>query len=180
MDTATLYAYNMEKKLITKFRSEFHEKMGYYPIVIGKENLPTNDTGIISLKDLKDVFIPFLPMRYGRQLHLHNKSRQRDLVELRNIYCFMAKRMKYSLKTIGHSIGNRDHTTVIHNLRSFADRMDTEETFRAKYQMIDRHLRETLNIETDESPIVDESDQISDKSESAILSGLLQVEDQTI
>lgn len=62
---------------------------------------------------------------------LKKKSRRRSLVEGRKMYCYFIKnKLGWSLKQIGDSIGNRDHTTVIHNIKGFGDLYQTDDTFR--------------------------------------------------
>lgn len=47
---------------------------------------------------------------------LQGKSRERNLVAARQLYCSLAcKHSNNSLSDIGRLIGNRDHTTVIHS-----------------------------------------------------------------
>lgn len=180
MDQTALYAYNMEKKLISEFRSKFHEKMGYYPIIIGKASLPSENTGVMSLKELKEAFKPFLPIFGSTRLKLEGKCRKRDIVELRQIYCYIAKQMRYNLITIGDSLGGRDHTTVIHSLHSFSDNMETDEFFKDKYKMIHNHIKQlTKPLEYESSNMV-HFDQVPDITESTVLPGLLSVEDQTL
>ena len=52
---------------------------------------------------------------------LQSKYRFGPIVEARHIYCFlMRKYLKWSFKSIGESI-NRDHTTVMHSIRTCED-----------------------------------------------------------
>lgn len=49
---------------------------------------------------------------------LKSESRYRDLVTVRQIYCFVAKSMtNHTLREIGALIGDRDHTTIISSIR---------------------------------------------------------------
>jgi hypothetical protein len=128
----------MEKKLIDNFKSRFFEKMGYYPGVItrsmderDKEALPT-----ITLQELEEQFKPFLPRYNGSTTHLKARSRKKEIVELRHMFCYMARKLGYSLCTIGEYLAGRDHTTVMHSVTTFQNLFETDESFRNRYKMI--------------------------------------------
>lgn len=156
-----IYAARLEKKLIDQFLENFNEKLGYKPVVISKSTgLNTDDTlPLMSLESLKEEFKPFLPIVYGKVRDLTCKDRFREVVELRNMFCYIAKKMGYSLSSIGQSIGKRDHTTIIHNIRSFNNLMETNQTYREKYMSILKHIKKEY-----ESPTLDESDQVQRES----------------
>jgi hypothetical protein len=172
------YTYKMERKLINSFRNEFFEKMGYYPVVYGKADISQYKLKVLTLTQLKNLFTAHLPKYYGRTIHLDSSSRIRSIVELRMIYCFIARSMKYTLKSIGGSL-NKDHTTIIHNLTMFSNMMETDDLFREKYDMINDIVKKLLN-EQNESSNMDESDQTSDESESIVLSRLLQIQNKAL
>lgn len=53
---------------------------------------------------------------------LASKTRKREITLFRHLFCyFMSKRSHHSLSAIGSFIGNRDHTTVIHSVRTVED-----------------------------------------------------------
>lgn len=165
MDTKT-YAAQLERKLIEQFKESFYEKVGYYPVVVTRLNQNVEEyLPIMPLEALQEYFEPFLPYRNGMRLCLKSKDRYRELVELRNIYCFIARTMGYSLATVGQSIGNRDHTTVIHNVSSFKNLVETNETFQQKYIRIFNHIKKQH-----ESSTMGVSDQVQRESEPALLS----------
>ena len=59
------------------------------------------------------------------------KKRSTTLVDMRRIYCYQVRdKLKWSLKEIGESMGGKDHTTVIHNLKTYADIYETEDDFK--------------------------------------------------
>lgn len=162
----TVYANKLEKKLITEFKDLFYEKMGYYPIVVTTSKIQ-GDTSIpvMSLQSLKKMFDPFLPKKFDQIIPLESKLRERDIVELRSIFCHMARSMKYNLTAIGELLGNRDHTTIIHNVNAFSDLVETNESFRLKYFTILKYIREQH-----ESPIMDNINQVQRKSQPDLLS----------
>ena len=162
-----LYATRLEKKLIDEFTKNFYEKLGYKPVVISKTTgMPADDNiPLMNLETLKEHFRPFLPVIYGKTKELSCKDRVREIVELRNMFCYMAKKMGYSLKNIGLVIGDRDHTTVIHNIRSYNNMMETNQTYREKYVNILNYIKKQY-----ESPTLDNTDQVQCESEPTVLS----------
>lgn len=164
--TSKAYALHMEKKLIDDFKEVFYNKVGYYPTIITKVKTDSGEfIPRMSLEMLADYFTPFLPTRGGFVLNLKSKSRFRPLVELRNIFCLLSRLMGYNLTQIGEFLGNRDHTTVIHNISSCKNLLETNDPFREKYLQIITHIKQNH-----ESPIMDYVDQIQCESESALLS----------
>lgn len=162
------YAKQLENKLIAQFKKQFYDKMGYEPIIITQVKTKSSHSEIIplmSLETLQGYFDPFLPLFFGKTVPLSSKLRIREIVELRNIYCHLAKQMNFSLKTIGVSIGNRDHTTVIHNLNAFSSLIETNDTFRERFQIILKHIKSNHEPST-----MDDSYQIQYESQPALFS----------
>ena len=162
----TAYANKLEKKLITEFKDLFYEKLGYYPIIVSSSKVQ-GDTSIpiMSLQSLKKMFDPFLPKKFNQTIPLESKLRKRDIVELRSIFCHMARSMKYNLVSIGEMLGNRDHTTIIHNVNAFSDLVETNESFRLKYFTILKYIREQH-----ESPTMDNTNQVQRQPQSDLFS----------
>lgn len=53
---------------------------------------------------------------------IQSKYRHRPLTQARNMYCYYAYQyLKWTLLEIGKTIGNRDHTTVLHNINVYHD-----------------------------------------------------------
>lgn len=64
------------------------------------------------------------------------KSRKRPLADARFlIYYILKKHTDMTKLAIGNAVGNRDHSTVIHGLTAFQNRLDTEPGFK---QLVDR------------------------------------------
>jgi len=125
-----------EKDLVNEFLKNFHEKLGYYPTVITNADLKENSLNVLSLDELGKYFTPYLPIAYGKIVGLGSKLRVREIIELRQMFCSIARNIGFSLKSIGVYLGNRDHTTIIHALRSFGNLMETDPTYREKYNNI--------------------------------------------
>jgi hypothetical protein len=172
-DNSKSYAAKLEAKLITEFKEKFYLKMGYEPIVVTKVTVGSSDTiPKLTLHDLEACFTPFLPERYGKTLRLGAKHRKRELVELRNIFCALARMMRYTYSDIGRHLDGRDHTTAMHNVKTFQDLMSNDEQFQEKYKRVLTHIKQTYESSDLELP-----DQILFESEPAVLSGLLQEQD---
>lgn len=151
----TEYAARLEKKMIEEFRVTFYDKLGYFPTVLPKFSVDTAELMLLSLNELKDLFIPFLPYRHDMKLNLDCKHRYREITELRFIFCYIAKQMKYTLTSIGDVLGKRDHTTVMNALKLFHNLIETDPVFREKYLNIINHIKkhqdQSQNLTADES-----------------------------
>jgi hypothetical protein len=156
------YALRLEKKLIDKFKEDFFNKFEYYPVVLTKVNLITDQSDrapLMTLEHLESYFTPFLPTRYNKILHLKQRIRVREITELRSIFCFLARNMRYSLKSIGEYLNGKDHTTVIHSINNFKNLIETCDIFREKYFKVIEHIKQINNIE-DGSPIMERLQEI--------------------
>jgi len=140
--TAEEYSEKVERELIENFLKAFYEKVGYYPTVLTRSDLEEKMVNNLSLEELSSYFEPHLPEVFGKRLKLSSKVRVRELVELRQMFCTIARSMNFSLKTIGNFLGKRDHTTIIHSLRTFANLMETDPTYKEKYIKILNEIKE--------------------------------------
>lgn len=62
---------------------------------------------------------------------LHKKTRKREIVIARQTAMYFCKLYtRNSLKTIGQHFGGKDHTTVIHSIRTVKDLLETDPTFK--------------------------------------------------
>jgi len=60
-----------------------------------------------------------------------SKTRKKEQVEARHIFCaIMKKEFGYSYTSIGQIIGHRDHTTVIHAVKTFNNRCCYEDGYK--------------------------------------------------
>lgn len=146
MDTAE-YKKKVEHELIKEFLDKFYDKVGYYPTVItnSKEKAGIK---ILSLNELETYFEPFIPSYYGKKPTLSTKNRARTLVELRFTFFFIARQMKYTLSEIGQHLGKRDHTTVIHGLRTFRNLYETDVKFKSRYTIIINNIKQNYEPST--------------------------------
>jgi hypothetical protein len=129
-----------EEKLIKDFKKRFYRKMGYLPIVIGTQ-LSVKDAPFMSLEKLETYFEPFLPsLRNGKVLRISAKQRNREIVDLRIIFSYLARTMGYSLCEIG-KYTNKHHSTVINHLDVFKALVETSDKFRDKYRTVIKHIK---------------------------------------
>jgi chromosomal replication initiator protein len=76
---------------------------------------------------------------------LHSKTRMREVVMARQLSMYLAKNYtNSSLKAIGDSFGGRDHSTVIHSLKTVQDIMDTDILFKDKVNALVKKVQSTL------------------------------------
>jgi len=73
---------------------------------------------------------------------LQSKTRKREVVQARQIAMFFCKTLtKSSLATIGATIGNKDHATVLHACKTVNNLIDTDKQFRGDIEEIERRLK---------------------------------------
>jgi chromosomal replication initiator protein len=73
---------------------------------------------------------------------IHTKSRRREIVQVRQIAMYLAKKhTDSSCSKIGQMIGNRDHATVLHACKMVKDQCDVDKNFRANVAHIEMSLK---------------------------------------
>jgi hypothetical protein len=169
------YEEKLERKLIQQFKKVFENKMGYEPMIItknykelGPESIIPKGIRYVNLNVLKQWFDDLLPVINGKKISLESNRRYTEIVELRMFFSFIAKSLGYSLKAIGRHIGNRDHTTIIHNLTAFKNRMETDPCFQERYKIALNHVRE--KSKENDTELLECSDQTQDNDESTLFS----------
>jgi hypothetical protein len=156
MITEDCEEYICQRQMIKEFIEAFYKKHGYKPIVVSK----TSEVETISLEQLKLCFTPFLPHLYGKTVFLETRCRIREVVELRQMYCYVARIMGYRLTDIGRSLKQADHSTAIHSIRAFRNLMDTDPKFRQKFTKVFNYIKEQAN----ESSIMANSNTVEDNA----------------
>ena len=74
---------------------------------------------------------------------ISTKSRKREVVQARQIAMYLSKQMtKNSLSSIGFTIGQRDHATVLHACKIVTDLMDIDKSFRSSVREIEEKLKQ--------------------------------------
>ena len=92
----------------------------------------------LTLVQITDVVTSY----YNLQLKdLQSRRRHKSVTEPRQICMWLArKRTRFSLEEIGGFFGGRDHTTVIHSIRTVDNRRDSEPEYRATVDQLDQHV----------------------------------------
>ena len=74
---------------------------------------------------------------------LHTKSRKREIVQVRQIAMFLAKKhTDTSTSKIGHLIGNRDHATVLHACKIVKDLVEIDKELKSDIEEIEISLKQ--------------------------------------
>jgi chromosomal replication initiator protein len=96
----------------------------------------------VSVDNIKNLVANYFDMPVEK---LHSKTRIRDVVIARQLSMYLAKTYtNSSLKVIGESFGGRDHSTVIHSLKTVQDLLDTDEIFKDKVNAIVKKVKTNL------------------------------------
>ncbi|MFW9598295.1 MAG: chromosomal replication initiator protein DnaA [Paludibacter sp.] len=73
---------------------------------------------------------------------ISTKSRKREVVQARQIAMYLSKQhTKNSLSSIGFTIGQRDHATVLHACKIVTDLMEIDKSFRSSVREIEDKLK---------------------------------------
>ena len=142
------YKKKVEHNLITEFVNRFYDKVGYYPTVITNHRITDDGIITLTLPELEKYFEPYLPTIFNKKVNLSAKDRCRGIVELRCIFFFIARSMRYGLKQLGTYMGGRDHTTVIHGVNTFRNLYETDPLFRDKYYLIINQIKKDYEPST--------------------------------
>lgn len=68
---------------------------------------------------------------------LLSKNRQTEVADARRLMFYvLVKRFKRTYKAAGEELGNRDHTTVIHAVKTFPGLYNSDEYYRGKCDII--------------------------------------------
>jgi hypothetical protein len=160
-DSNFLYKKNLEEKLVKNFKTDFYNKIGYYPQVItlvdSDYNIP-----VIKLTDLVIVINEIMEKEYGnRRYHeklyrVESRVRKREVTEYRYIYFKLGRVMNYTLSEIYNALRSDnthfDHTTVLHGCETFDSLLQTNKEFALKYQgVVDSIRTKFINLNTDDN-----------------------------
>ena len=73
---------------------------------------------------------------------LHTKSRKREIVQVRQVAMFLAKKhTDISTSKMGHLIGNRDHATVLHACKIVKDLVEVDKEIKADIEDIEASFK---------------------------------------
>ena len=138
-------AYRLDKRKIVianlNAAQEFDEKLLY-----GEDY----DGGLFTKKSILKAILKLTYTTVDQVFKKNSQgkmSRQRDLVEVRKLYCYICKELtEYSLKEIGIVEYGRvlhayDHSTIIHHRKTWRDIMETEPSKRRLTENIIKFLK---------------------------------------
>ncbi len=92
-----------------------------------------------TVEKIRDVVCEYFSLSVDS---ISTKSRKREVVQARQIAMYLSKQLtKSSLSTIGNTIGQRDHATVLHACKIVNDLMDCDKTFRTSVKEIEEKLK---------------------------------------
>lgn len=73
---------------------------------------------------------------------IHTKTRKREIVQVRQIAMFLAKRhTDSSASKIGQLIGKRDHATVLHACKTIKDLIEVDKNFKTEIEEIEASIK---------------------------------------
>ena len=91
-----------------------------------------------TIKNIRDLVCEYFKLPTESLL---SKSRKREVVQARQIAMYFSKQLtKESLTTIGNTIGQRNHATVLHACKTVKDLIETDKIFRGSVEEIERKL----------------------------------------
>ena len=151
----------VENQMVDQFKEEFFKTMGYYPVVVTKQNVNDEEyVPLMTLDKLQECFHPFLPVIHNITYSLKTKRRFRQIVVLRMMFVYIAKKWGYSYITIAKFLNFADHSTAIHAFQTFVDVYSVDVSFREHYQQVVNHIKK----QHDNAQLMAELDKISGKS----------------
>jgi len=100
----------------------------------------------ITITDIIDAVVD----HYGVKLtDLQSKRRQKSIAQPRQLCMFLARRhTRYSLEEIGGYFGGRDHTTVMHAVRTIEQKMTQDDEFNIIVESLEGNLRRPVGNST--------------------------------
>lgn len=98
-----------------------------------------NRTSQTTLQQIIDAVTAYYNVRLS---DLQSRRRHKSVTEPRQVCMFLArKRTRFSLEEIGGYFGGRDHTTVMHSIRTVQDRLNADPTFARQVQQMDDNIQ---------------------------------------
>jgi chromosomal replication initiator protein len=92
-----------------------------------------------TVEKIRDVVCEYFSLSVDA---ISTKSRKREVVQARQIAMYLSKQLtKNSLSSIGSTIGQRDHATVLHACKIVNDLMDIDKNFRSSVREIEEKLK---------------------------------------
>ena len=121
------------------------EALGVVALVSGsKNNHP-------SMQSILDSVVNYYDVKLS---DLVGKRRHKSIVLPRQVCMWLARHhTRYSLEEIGGYLGGRDHTTVLHAVRTVTARSTMDDSLRADVARLEESLTSNLNSQTASQPV---------------------------
>ncbi len=95
-------------------------------------------TNQVTLQKIIDAVTAFYNVKLS---DLQSRRRHKSVTEPRQVCMWLArKHTRFSLEEIGGHFGGRDHTTVMHSIRTVDGRSDTEPDYRRMVEQLDQQI----------------------------------------
>lgn len=131
-----------QKKEIEKFQQSFSSEFGYTPEIILPRIITFKGEPPTQLVDIENVINEFIPKKHRAYYNsIISRSRNREICELRMIFCKIGYDLGYKLTTMGRYCC-RNHATIIYNIRVANDLISNNKAFLEKYTIINEILTE--------------------------------------
>jgi len=126
---------------ITKIQGYAMLNAGKYDMDVARSALgdivPPSER-IVTIQQIIDAVIRFFNVRLS---DLQSKKRHKSIALPRQVCMYIARtRTRYSLEEIGGYFGGRDHTTVMHAIRTITEYRSTDTQFAAQLERIESTL----------------------------------------
>ncbi|MEE9211740.1 MAG: chromosomal replication initiator protein DnaA [Phycisphaeraceae bacterium] len=101
---------------------------------------PANDSrpGQVTLQNIIDFVTSFYNVKLSE---LQSKRRYKSITQPRQVCMWLArKHTRFSLEEVGGYFGGRDHTTVMHSIKTVGQRMTAESAFAREVEQIEQQI----------------------------------------
>jgi hypothetical protein len=136
-------------EMINKFTKDFKRRTGLNVMInLYGDNQVLHDFSvsfeenypIITLRELENLILESLPETINSE-KFRSKSREREYVDVRSIFSYVARRFNFKYATIGKYL-NKDHTTIIHHQKIAENLLETDPIYKSKYEHIVNKINE--------------------------------------
>ena len=144
------------KYIATNIKSNIRELEGALRKVIASSRLNNTELSLSLAEDaLKDIIYPEAPKEITPELIMNivaehfnisasdiaSSKRNSEIVMPRQIYMYLCRELiDIPYKSIGKTIGNKDHTTVMHGVDKIKKEMEGSEELRNKIDIIKKKI----------------------------------------
>lgn len=145
--TTKEYQMSLAQKMINQFKRDFEQKTAMkVEIRISDFGLnPENGEYIVSLQTLEEVFLKSLPYEVSEKV-LRSKKRDRDLVDIRAMFAFIALSFSFTLQSVATHM-HKHHTTILHLRRKVLDLLETDPQFSRMYSEVKEKINNVYATE---------------------------------